>query len=262
MKLCVPAIHKGRTFVEAELDKPRGGVIADAHEEIERTGSFGAMLKLAVGCLRSLTTDTGDVLTKRSEFEGVVRHMPIQTVEHVALRALSLVNDQGVDQIATCPRCADKRIYEDDEAIRFDDIEVVEFDGEQRIRIDLDDPVEIKSKGEVLVSVSSVLMRFPTLNDGISGSMQYPESRDIRRQYAIYASAIQGINGDEVDQKFRSQWGTWLFERMYSTDIEQVSEVMAGLGMKKTMARECRRCGKKWKEPINIAGFFASGLRA
>ena len=116
-------------------------------------------------------------------------------------------------------------------------------------------------KGEILDTISSLEFRFPTLNDGITGSLQSSKRNDIKRQYAIYASSITKINGQEVDTVFKRTWGTFILERMFVTDIEKLSSVLTKYGVMKHVERTCLNCDKVWNDPVDVSGFFVSGLQ-
>lgn len=262
MELCVPIYHNGKIYTEAEIGKLKNGVIADATEEMARSGDFSGMLKLITGTLKTLSTEDGEVVS--SGFEPILRDATIQTAEILALKALTQGKDESLEQISVCPRCGNRKIYEDEEALRFEDLELQGYTGAQIIEVPLDEPINIinKQTKDVLMSVESLTLRYPTLQDGINGSNKVPAGKRVRRTLAIYSSAITHINGgEEVEPKFRKSWGMYILERMCSEDIGLISETMSSCGIKKTVERECNNCGKKWNDPIDVSGFFESGLR-
>lgn len=260
MDFIMPVIVGDKKYLSCVPDKPRGVVVADTTEEMRRTGEFGGMIKLISGCLRSITDDQNNEITNRQKFESIVRKMPIHLGEVLALRILTMINDAGVEQYSVCPRCKRETLYSGTEALTYDDLEIRDYNGDQVIDIELEDPIEIKSKGEIFMNIESIQLQFPTLNDGITGSLRVPENKTVRRQYAIYGSALKSVNGNSVDEVFRKQWGAFIFERMYTTDIEKISKVLNKIGIKRTIDRECS-CGKKWKDPVNVSDFFDSGLQ-
>lgn len=264
MNLCIPIHHQNKVYTSCIIDKPRGGVIADSVDEIRSTGEFGAMLKLISGCIKSIEDTEGNVISRTHEIEPIIRNATIITAESLAINMLSSVNDIGAEQILKCPRCKETKIYDGENSIHYSDLEIRNYfpedpDKSQIIRIDLEEPVEIKSNGETLMSISNIDIRMPTINDGISGSMKYPGDT-LRRQYAIYVSAIMAVNGDPVDMKFKNQWGMWVFERMYPSDMSIISSVLSSYGINKRMFMRCK-CGKQYSHDIDLSDFFESGLQ-
>ena len=269
MNLYIPIKYKDKKYTSFELGKLKAGVIADATEEMGKNGSFAGMLKLVSGTLKSLSTEDGEEITK--DFDAIIKRAPIQTVEIISLKALTQDNDEGIEIISTCPRCKNKKIYEDvgeegdsdyeKNALHFADLEILSYDGEQKIHVDLEEPIQIKSKGEVLVEVTDIDFRYPTLSDAIRGNKKVSDNKDARKLYAIYSQAIIHVNGDDVDQAFISSWGIWVLEKMCISDIEKISKAMKACGIKKTVKRECLKCEKKWSDPVDISGFFETGLQ-
>lgn len=259
MDFVIPINCNGKVYGSGVIDKPRGGIIADTAEELKRTGIYGAMLKFISGCLVSITDKEGEEITEKKAIERVCRHMTIHLAEVVSLRILTLSNKEGLEQISKCPRCKRERIYEGDESITFDDLEIMPYTEDQKIKLVLESPIEIKSRDKLLWTVNSMTMRFPTLQDGIKGESRVAEEKEIRMQFAIYSASMISVNGDPVEDKFRNQWGGFLFDRMYNDDLEKISEVLREIGIKKTVERRCR-CGKEWREPIDLSDFFVSGL--
>lgn len=269
MDLYIPINYKEKKYTSYELGKLKAGVIADATEEMAKNGAFAGMLKLVSGTLKSLSTEDGEEVTK--DFTAIINRATVQTVEIISLKALTQDNDEGIEQISTCPRCKNKRIFEDvgeeddsdyeRNALHFSDLEILPYTGDQIIPVTLEDPISIKSKGEVLVEVSEIDFRYPTLSDAIKGNKKVADNKDARKQYAVYAQSIVHVNGEDVDQSFISSWGMWVMERMCISDIEKISKAMKSCGIKKTVKRECLKCGKKWSDPIDLSGFFETGLQ-
>lgn len=259
MELVVPIIFNGRAYTEFEKRKLRAGVIADATEQLSKKGDFPGMLTLVSKSLKSLSSSDGDVL--EGDFENAIRNAPIQAVEIMALAILTEGREEGLEQISTCPRCKNQIIYEDEDALMFEDLEILPLVGDPEIHIDLEDPIEVKSKGEVIETVTSITFRYPLLKDGIKGSGGASSGSEARRTYAIYAQSIIRLNGEDVDSKTRNSWGLFILERMSIDDMEKISEKMRSCGIKKTVGRVCRKCGKKWNDRIDISGFFEEGLQ-
>lgn len=261
MNLHVPIVYQGRIFVEYELKKLKAGVIADATEEMKKKGSFAGMQVLVTESLKSLMTDEGDLV--ETDFENIIRNAPVQAVEIMALKALTAGRDTGIEQVSECPRCHNRVIYDGDEALHFEDLIFQALEEDQKIDVDLDEPIVIINKRtqEELVRIENVSFRYPLLKDAIKGSSQIPDTKGARQMYAIYAQAISHVNGEEAEAKFRNSWGMYTLERMGIEDLEQLSKKMKACGIKKTIRRTCLKCEKQWDDPIDISGFFEEGLQ-
>lgn len=259
-KFLIPAYYKGQKFTHGELINPRGGVLADAKKaDNDMTG----IVKLVSGCLKSVTNENGDMLTKSSDIEGVVRYMPYQTAEYLAIKVLAKRTDGKIEQIVHCPLCGKKHIFEyhdeeNDFRIDFEDLETNEYDvqDEPIIHIELDSPIEIKTKkGEILETIENMTFRFPTMNDGITGSIKASDNDPIRRQYFMYASAMTHCNGKEVEAKFKNMWGGFIFDRMDADDIKKIADVLSEYGLDRSVEVDCS-CGKLYTIQADVSNFF------
>ena len=271
MDLYIPVEYKGSKYVSFEIGKLKAGVIADATEEMSQNGAYPGMLKLVSGALKSMTTEEGEEITR--DFDPLLKRVSIQAIEIMALKALTQESDEGIEIVSICPRCKKRTIYEDigeegdddyeRNALRFEDLDIVHFAGDQKFSLTLEEPVQIKSKGETIAEVNEIEFRFPTLADAIKGSKKVSENKEVRKEYSIYAQAIEKINGDPVDQAFISSWGVWLMDKLFASDIGKFSKALKQCGIQKTIKRECHNanCGKRWNDRINLSGFFENGLQ-
>lgn len=263
MKLSVSINYGDRVFTEYELKTLKNGIIADASEAMKEKGDFSGMAVLVSGTLSKLIDETGECVERG--FSPIVDEAPIQTIEEIALRILTMDDEDGQEQIAICPRCKNKRIYEDEDSIKFEDLEIMEHQGDQIIHVDLQEAVEIKQKGgnenNPLLKIENIDFRFPLIKDGKYGHSKVPSNKDVRRSYATFGSSIISVNGNEVEDKFRKTWGLWVLERMSRNDLKEIQKVINSCGIKKSIERECLVCGKKWNAPVDLSGFFVSGLQ-
>jgi hypothetical protein len=75
---------------------------------------------------------------------------------------------------------------------------------ERLIRHDFNSPVEIKdSRGEIIESVSSIEMDHPTISHCISAFRRYGISDEIRLQLGAYIEALNTVNGNVVDARWK-----------------------------------------------------------
>lgn len=260
-RFLIPAYYHGQVFTEGELINPKGGVLADAEKA---NGDMLGMVKLVSGCLASVTDSNGEVMSSRDKIEGIVRNMPYQAAEYLAMKIIAKRTDGAIEQIVKCPRCKEQYIFEYiDEAIDnrifFDQMDVIRYEDvlvAPEISIELESPIEIKTRqGEIIQTVRSFRMRFPTMNDGIAAEMSAGND-GVRRQYKMYISAITHINGEETDLKFKNTWGMFIFDRMDSDDIRKISDGLKDYGIVKTHEHTCKSCGKQFKFVVDVSGFF------
>lgn len=122
--------------------------------------------------------------------------------------------------------------------------------------------LEIKKTGEVLETVESFTIKYPVLNDCIIAGRNMREGQEIRVQINIYIQSIIKVNGQSVERKWGATWGKLLFEELYPSDIEQISNELQKYGLKKEIERICNNCGKVWEAPVNTSNFFVLGLQS
>lgn len=257
----LPSYYQGQIFTEGELIKPKGGVLADAEKA---SNDMIGIVKLVSGCLASVMDSNGETVSKKDTIEGIVRHMPYQTAEYLAMKIFAKRTDGAIEQIVHCPRCKSRYIYEYidedmDDRIKFDDLEVIVYENteEPHIVVNLDSAIEIKSKKDqtILHSIENMKFRFPIMNDGISAHMKYPNDA-VRRQYQMYISAMTHINGEEIDSKFKTMWGMFIFDRMDTDDIKQIADELQKYGMNKRLKHTCSECEKTFGFMVDTSNFF------
>ncbi len=271
MEFAIPIYYAGGVYIGAELRKPSGKLLADAQEAFASQTAFHGIHELITGSVRHYIDADGEQEDNRGKIGTITRYMPYRAAEPVALDIMAQLNgDDVIIQEYTCPRCrkshAPVNDGEIDERPRLSDMPRKSMEeipaAEPLINIDLDDPIEIKSRGDVLKSIQQIAMRYPTINDCIQGSLRVPaEAKTVRRQYAIYGASILAINGSPVDEVFRKTWGQMLFERMPMDDLRGVSERVQEYGMDPLIERICPHCGHKFRAPVDTSNFFESGLR-
>ena len=127
-----------------------------------------------------------------------------------------------------------------------------------------EEPIEIKSKGEVIEMIENFEIRYPTLADCMKAEARLGHSDTIRTQFNIYAEAIEKVNGQEADAKWKNRYGMLLFENMrnFRTDFKKIDSSMSKYGMKMQIEKQCPKCGKQWEAEVNTSSFFESALRS
>lgn len=272
MDLAVPVFKDDKIYSVVDIQKPKTGVIATAYESMKKNNIFRALLDFVSGSIGAIYDTEGESVTEPNKIKALCGMMPYMSAEAVALKVMALINeDDKVEGVYPCPRCGNKIITDADgdfgmEADSITDLEVVCMNGgvyTNNISVVLSEPVVIKNKktGDVLETIENFDMKYPTINDCIMAGQNMMEGQEIRVQFKVYLNAISRVNGKEVDKRWLSTYGMLMFNNMYSKDHKKIGDAMQEYGLKKTVKRECCKCGKVWNEVINTSNFFASGLQ-
>lgn len=265
MKIPVPFLASGnRLVVTAELDRPKGGVIADAKRVADGGDLYSSILTFLAGTVSQLEGPEG-AIEGQANIRQALRSIPYQSSDFLALHALALTGvDDKIETYCRCPRCK-KQIQ--DQGVRLQDLEIKFYephDGETEPRpvVRLQYPVEITNRktGEILLRVEEVKLRYPCLEDCIVSFRAVGMADQMRLQYRIWLEAIEAVNGEAVDAKWRNEIGVMIFDRMDIVDLKAISASLREYGMAQTVKIRCPSCGKEFEQGVSTADFFAYGL--
>jgi hypothetical protein len=280
MQLCIPCFKDDKIYDRCEIIKPKVGIIGNTYEILQEKGEYPAMLEFISGGISSFFCTDNTIIENKEQIRAICRRMPYITAEVIALKIMSLINpDDWIEGVYYCPRCGEKIItgieYGEDTRDKISDLEIVnmgEDDNEEinielynnNIHVDLESHVKIMhaKTDNVLEEIESIDIRFPTIDDCIIGMQKYSNKKDIKRQFAIYSNCIKKINGEDVKIKWRRMWGEYIFDKMDSDDLSVIGKELQKYGIKKSIKRSCRECGKIWDALVNTSNFFVSGLRS
>lgn len=282
MQLSVPIDYKDGVYDQCEFKKPKPGFLANALEVFQNQGDFPAILDFLANSITSFTSTEGKVINAPDQIRAICRRMPYVTADVIAIQIMLLINkDDWIEGVYACPRCKKEIITGvnndtgEDNRDRILDLEIVnqgeneigEIDSEEynsQIFVELMEPVKIlhAKTGEALHEIESFHMRYPTLDDCIKGGNKYPQNKEAKRQFAIYAEALEKINGEEIKVKWKKTWGEFIFREIDSDDLQFIGQEMQKYGMKRQIEKTCRHCGKTWMAPVNTSNFFESGLQS
>ena len=83
-----------------------------------------------------------------------------------------------------------------------------------------------------------------------------------RFQFAVYARAIEKVNGMTVDNSWKKTKGSLLFNKSENTltEVGKITEYFNKFGIDPRVEKICNKCGKVWQPPINTSNFFGSAL--
>lgn len=274
MKLPIPIFHNGTVYEEVEATKPKAGVLADTAEYIEKGDVFNAMLAFISGSVTEIKADKPVV--EKGMIKTLIRRLPFRSAEVLAINILMQLSvDDGIEGIYECPLCHEKIYAIKDEESETDTRDFIRniplksmpsLDGNyaDEFVITLQDPIEIKDarSGQPLEIINSITMRHPTLQDTIRAYNKQGNSSTIKRQFAIYAEALEKIGDEEVDNPLRNLWGMYIFEKMDVASLNEIGSIVAQYGMSGTVEKVCKECGRKWNAELDTSNFFVSGLRS
>jgi hypothetical protein len=268
MRLPIPIFYSDMIYTDIEIESPRAGVLADVRKVADNGCWFSAIHVLISGCVVQLS-GSEDVVEK-SRIKAICKHMPYRSAEYIGLKCILQISpDDGFEGVYTCPRCGNQTITEyikqEDEVIDtrdfVSDLEVIYYDGEENdIYISLNDPVTIKSKGEIIIEIASFNLHFPTLNECMIAELRYGHDNMTRTQFGIYVEALEMVNGSATDAKWKNNFGMLLFENM--KEFVKLNKTMSEYGMKSVIEKRCIKCGKLWNAEVNTTNFFESALRS
>lgn len=268
----IPIVHNGTRYTKCDVVAPKTSAIADTERESHKN-IYSAMHVFISGGISAIYAEEGQTVEDPIQIKNICRRMPYKTAEFVSLQiVLEIDPDDGFEGVYGCPRCGHKQIaeYEDgaDSRDHLSDMETRYMgSGEPAFDITVDPPLEIKDKstGEVIEAVTSLRMEYPTLGTCIAASGKYGASGGLRQQFAFYVDSLLQINGEEVDQKTRAQWGMYIFENLRTGKqgpLAQVGREMRRYGMDQTIQKTCPSCGKVWWADVDTSNFFGSALRS
>lgn len=269
MKLPIGVELDGSVYTEAKIGRAESLVIAKTTEEAERGNPYSAILEWNVGITESLSGDSGTV--EGADIRRALRFMPFESAFALACYGMAETKkDDSVSGEYACPKCGSivKTERGENDGIEFDDtdhlyaldIETLD-DPKDGVSISLEYPVELKRRdsGEVIETIESFVMDWPTLDQCIRAHQRIPDA-EMRMQMALYSSALRSINGKPIGATWKSTFGIRLFEKMDANDMATLNDEMKRYSINVTRERICMKCKTHFDAPIDLNGFFASGL--
>jgi len=272
MKLVIPVWYGNTIYTDCEFETPSGEVIADTKKLYDENKIFTAMLRFIHGCIISLTDNNGDIITDKGKIKDILRSMPQKTAEHLCIEIMLLYDPaDAVEGIYNCPRCGVPKVCEYsgdiDTRDHISDLDIVYYESDiNEMDIEYDTPYEIKDKNGNNIhddAIFTLSFRHITINDCIESYSRYGLNDRVRMQYLMYVKALIKVNGKEVDQKWKSTWGMYIFEKNRNLkDTNKIGIEMNKYGMQTLVEKNCIKCGKEWRTHLNTSNFFASALQS
>jgi len=263
MDLPLPYAHRGTVVRSVEIGRPTAGDIAGVARLAGNGDPYAAMGAFVVGGTTEILADSGP-LSARQDRVDAARDMPFVDTNWVIVQILlGLGCSDRIEGAYDCPRCGKTLVSDEQSEDRVSLLSVRRPDPlePQTITASLGHPVEVRNdKGAVVERVEVVEFRFATMAD-CSRAVKRSGEDSGRLNLEILRGTILKVNGNAVDDKYRSEWGDLIVSRMDVSDVREVSRLSGRFGYVDTIERCCSKCGKTWQASVDLTGFFVSGLR-
>jgi hypothetical protein len=260
MILPVSFTYDGEIIDRFEVKSALAEDIADTSDLMRENVGYGGIKRWCSGVLKSLNEHEDKVT-----LGNMIRDMPFVSAYAVASFGVAKTReDDSVESSYRCPRCGEIRVYSkteyDDMTDHLDDLKP-SVSANNLLSFSFDEPVYIleKKTGNIIEEIRSIAIHSPTLNDFIRAEQRYPEGKS-RLMFFAYGCALETVNGNPVENRWRNQWGDLVFAKMPGKEINKISMEINSTQIGKDIERVCLKCHHKWTAPLNLSNFFASGL--
>ena len=262
--LPIPIFLNEKEYREIEIRNVNAGIIADANRFIQKGDSYRGIQTFIAGC----TERIGDITDKQAIF-SMIGFMPFKSASWVSIQIIFLdEKDDGVEGMYPCPRCGEKKICEFNEDENLDTRDYLKDlplkvmkDKKSTFEIELKKSIFIKDQDQGSEEVKSLEIYYPTLNHCSMALNKIGDKDHVRLQLQIYIQALKSVNDQEIDNRYKNNFGSFIFESIGSEDIKQIGDLVDQFGLETGIKKVCTACGKEWVVNINTSNFFVSALR-
>ena len=275
MKLPIPIFYKDKIYTDCELEEPETGAIISTVNSIDKNGdSYTSLIIWLASSIKSISDDT-DTIEDKLRIKTLLKFMPYKTAEYLTIQSLLLIHDDDeIEGIYQCPRCGHQTIsekVEEDGIIVHDTVDYVsQLDVgymEEFARTfvhTMEKSVDLMSNNVPVETIENVEFYYPCMHHCINAFAKTPPNDKARLQLRIYAESIYKINGNEVDNKWRRNFGLLFLNKIRNLkgDLMEIFSKGKAFGLDPTVKKNCNNCGKEWPEQVNPMNFFASALRS
>lgn len=278
IKLPIPIFHHGQIYDYIETVQPRSGIIADTQRVAANGDKFGAVFTFISGCAISITTESGQEVSDKVALKSALRSIPYRSAEYVLIRIMSeLWDDDGIEGVYRCPRChaqiiterrkeGDEIVFDTRDFVKDLPVNYLEQPYSPYLSHSFSTPVRIinSGTGEVVEEIRSIDVKHPTLAHCIQAQQRNSALDDIKMQYAIYAEALDKVNGVTVENKWRNMYGALMWDNIpdIKNDLKVFTEKVNFYGIERRVEKTCPECKKIFKATVNTSNFFDFDLRA
>lgn len=267
----LPVLYKTEKAVyeEIELKKPSGALLAEVQEAVQKNWPL-AMRNFVAGCTVSIISPEKNIDDAIS-IKSALAKMSNKNLEYLAQEIMVdyYKGDDYVEGVYQCPRCGAHVIAEksNEDGIEIDtrdritDLKVNFMESIDELTFDLEfeTPIEISESEE---PVKSITIGFPSMEHYTEVFNSIGDRNKAKFQYAVYARAIEKVNGQDVDNSWKKSKGYLMFNKSENTlnDIGRITDYFNQYGVDPRIEKTCRECGKVWQPLINTSNFFGSAL--
>lgn len=271
MKLPIPIQADGSLYTDVKLRDAEALTVAKSKELASGGDYYGSVLEWNAGVTAEISGPDGEI-TDTTEIRRLLRMMPFQSA--YALACFGMAQTKGDDSIPgvyACPKCGreircERGERDGDEFDECDHLWNLEMptlnDPSGGISISLSSPVELRKKdaeNTLIETVETFTLEWPTLAMCMKAHARYPDN-DSQMQLALYADALRDTNGKPHDGSWKTVIGIKLFEQMKMNDNRKIDKELQKYSINMEVERACMKCKTRWKAPLDLNGFFASGL--
>lgn len=247
-------------MTDVSIKKPNGNAIAKCQRLAKQGDEFGAIAAFLAGGIEELSGPQA-AFREAGQITDAMGSMPWTLAEYLTIRVLIAAGvTPEVEVYAECPRCKQKYLSPD--PVRMDSFEFrKEVEEVPEIEIELPEPVVFLDSrdGQPIETISSLTMRLGTIKD-----CQRAQARaggdDAKLQYKVWEDSILTHNGEAMDKKWISAFGSNLFGKMGADSLRAVGKAVNAYAMENRVQITCMKCGLVYRKEVPTESFFASGL--
>jgi hypothetical protein len=267
----LPVLYKTEQniYEEIELKKPSGALLAEVQEAVQKNWPL-AMRNFVSGCTVSIISPEKNI-TDSIQIKTALSNMSNKNLEYLSQEIMVdyYKGEDFVEGVYQCPRCGNNVIAEksNEDGIEIDtrdritDLKVnfMESVDELFFELEFEESIELSENEEL---VKNITIGFPTVEHYTEAFNSIGDRNKAKFQYAVYARAIEKVNGQEVEKSWKRSKGYLLFNKSENTlnDIGKITEYFNRYGVDARIEKTCRECGKVWQPLINTSNFFGSAL--
>lgn len=270
LKYPIPIKHNGVVYHGCNIKRPTPGTIADTKKIIDTGDKFSGIQTFIEGIVTDIYKDD-DLITDRISIKSILKNIPYRSAEWMTIQAmLMLDSSDAIEGYYSCPRCQKvlicelkeengETIYDTRDFISALLLNTTDFN--EDIEISLSENVDIYLNDDLIDSVGNFTIENPTLKHCIAAYQKVGDKDELRLQFAIYVEALKKVNNKEIDNKWKTRHGKYLFENLknFKTDFVNLTNKVNQYGLDKRLTKTCNQCGKEWQVVVNTSNFFDLG---
>lgn len=274
-KLPIPIFYKDKVFTHVNIEEPESGTLADAHKIASTGDHFISTKVLLSGTIKEIS-NADSAIADIKVIRLIIPKIPWNSCEFILEEAMLLMDEEAnyIEGIYKCDRngCghiqyAEKIIQDDIVIDTRDTISQLKInyyeENNNNIFIQLEKPTILVNEIDksVLATIENFDMQFPTLENCITAYAKYGDADRTRMKFGIWLEAITKVNGEYVDNKWKSLYGMPFFNHIKKAqDLKKITLATNEYKRVPYLEKTCPKCSRRFKPLINTTGFFGSAL--